>query len=312
MMRISLIIPLYNKEDTIRQTLDSVFKQIELPDEIIIVDDGSVDSSRELVRELNNPLIKLVCQTNQGVSAARNRGVEEAAFDWITFLDADDQWDREFLKEIRYLNSLFPEEKVLGTAYKFIYPSGRIEYAVLNHILFPAAQGVVENYFQVAAASHPPINSSAIAIKKEALLEVGGFPVGIKSGEDLITWTRLMLRHRLGYSTRPLGLYIFHPANEGASSIRETDHDPVGTEMLSLLPFAQKAGKVGYSLYLGRWLKSKGILLLEVGKNNHARKKFMQAFAYSGERYKLSVLLFISLMPPKVSKKLITKIYQPA
>ncbi|MDR7130546.1 glycosyltransferase involved in cell wall biosynthesis [Algoriphagus sp. 4150] len=310
-MKISLIIPLYNKEETILETLKSVFNQIEIPDEIIIVDDGSQDSSHELVEQLNNPLIKLVTQLNQGVSAARNRGVELASYEWVTFLDADDQWDLEFLKEIRYLHKLFPDEKVLATSYKFFYTSGRTEYAVINHIQFPETQGVVDNYFQVAATSHPPINSSAIAIQKNALIEVGGFPVGIKSGEDLITWTRLMLRHRLAYSTRPLGKYIFHAANEGASTIRETDNDPVGKEMLDLLPFALQAGKVGYSLYLGRWLKSKGILLLEVGKNSHARRKFIQSFAYSGERFKLVILFCITLLPAQISKKLISKIYQP-
>ncbi|UZD23049.1 glycosyltransferase [Algoriphagus halophytocola] len=310
-MMISLIIPLFNKEDTILKTLESVFDQIECPDEIIVVDDGSEDASRELVLKVNHPLIKLVSQPNQGVSAARNRGVQEAAFDWVTFLDADDQWDKEFLKEIRHLHSLFPEQEVLATSYKFFYPSGKTELAVLNHVRFKEKQGVVENYFEVAASSHPPINSSAIAIKKQALLDVGGFPVGIKSGEDLITWTRLMLRHQLAYSTRPLGKYIFHIANERASSIRETDNDPVGREMLDLLPFAQRAGKVGYSLYLGRWLKSKGILLLEVGKNKHARKKFIQSYAYSGERFKLTVLLGVSILPVPISKKLISKIYQP-
>ncbi|MFC5624632.1 glycosyltransferase family 2 protein [Algoriphagus winogradskyi] len=309
-MKISLIIPLFNKEDTILQTLNSVFNQIEKPDEVIVVDDGSQDSSRELVRQLSNPLIRLICQSNQGVSAARNRGVEEASYEWVTFLDADDQWDEEFLKEIRYLNRLFPKERVLATSYTFFYLSGKTETATINHIQFKENQGVVENYFQVAAASHPPINSSAIAIHKEALVKVGGFPVGIKSGEDLITWTRLMLRHQLAYSTRPLGKYIFHSANEGASTLRETDNDPVGREMLELLPFALQAGKVGYSLYLGRWLKNKGILLLEVGKNSHARRKLLQSYSYSGERFKLIILLGISILPVPISKKLISKIYQ--
>lgn len=311
-MKISLIIPLFNKESTIIHTLESVFNQLERPDEIIVVDDGSSDSSKDLVIALNHPLVKLISQPNLGVSAARNRGVEEASFEWVTFLDADDQWDEEFLKEIRVLNRLFPNEKVLATSYKFYYPSGRTELAILNHIRFKDTQGVVDNYFEVAAASHPPINSSAIAIQKQALREVGGFPVGIKSGEDLITWTRLMLRHQLAYSTRPLGKYIFHIANQGVTSIRETDHDPVGKEMLELLPLAQRVGKVGYSRYLGRWLKSKGILLLEVGKNSNARKKFLQAYPYSGERFKLIILLGISVLPVAFSKKIISKIYQPA
>ncbi|WP_192349199.1 glycosyltransferase family 2 protein [Algoriphagus sp. Y33] len=310
-MKVSLIIPLYNKEETILETLKSVFNQIERPDEIIIVDDGSQDSSCRLVERLNNPLIKLVCQSNQGVSAARNRGVELASYDWVTFLDADDQWDFEFLKEIRYLHSLFPDEKVLATSYKFVYPSGKIEYAKLNFINFSEDHGVVENYFEVAASSHPPINSSAIAIKKSELVEVGGFPVGIKSGEDLLTWTRLMVRHRLAYSQRPLGNYIYHTANAGAAVIRETDTDPIGREMLELLPLALKAGKVGYTLYLGRWYKSKGIILLELGKNTHARRKFIQAFSHSRERLKLIILLFVSLLPAKVSKKIILKIYKP-
>jgi glycosyltransferase involved in cell wall biosynthesis len=109
-MKISVIIPLYNSEKTIVETLNSVKNQSLLPYEIIIVNDGSTDQSREIVEEFamsNKDLnIVLVNKENGGVSSARNMGMRRANGDWIALLDSDDEWLPDKLKrQVEVINS---------------------------------------------------------------------------------------------------------------------------------------------------------------------------------------------------------------
>ena len=90
---ISVIIPLYNKEREIGDTLRSVLAQTLQPTEIVVVDDGSTDGSAGAVRAIASPLVKLVTQANAGVCAARNRAIAESTGDLIALLDADDTWE---------------------------------------------------------------------------------------------------------------------------------------------------------------------------------------------------------------------------
>lgn len=94
---ISVVIPLYNKEKQIKRTLQSVLTQTFQDFEIVIVNDGSTDNSVIEVEKLKDPRIRLVHQKNAGVSAARNKGIEEAKYELIAFLDADDEWQSEYL-----------------------------------------------------------------------------------------------------------------------------------------------------------------------------------------------------------------------
>ena len=89
---ISVVIPLYNKEASIAQSLKSVLSQEYDDFEVVIVDDGSTDGSVGVVEAINNPRIRLIKQENGGPSKARNTGVKNAKGEWILFLDADDEF----------------------------------------------------------------------------------------------------------------------------------------------------------------------------------------------------------------------------
>ena len=90
MIYFSVIIPLFNKAKTIQKTLESVLIQSYPHFEIIVVDDGSMDDGPEIVQSLDNPKIRLIRKENGGPGSARNRGIQEARYPWIVFLDADD------------------------------------------------------------------------------------------------------------------------------------------------------------------------------------------------------------------------------
>mgnify|MGYP003661299564 CR=1 FL=1 len=93
----SVIIPLYNKKHYVSRAIDSVLNQTFQDFEVIVVNDESTDGGVELVKEKYGEQVHLLNQKNQGVSVARNTGIEQAQFPYIAFLDADDYWHSDFL-----------------------------------------------------------------------------------------------------------------------------------------------------------------------------------------------------------------------
>lgn len=106
---ISVVIPLYNKERQIANTLHTVFAQTFTDYEIVIVDDGSTDRSAEIVAAMHDKRIRLIRQKNAGVSAARNRGISEARGEFIALLDADDEWKPDYLATQMHLAETYPQ-----------------------------------------------------------------------------------------------------------------------------------------------------------------------------------------------------------
>ena len=97
MLKVSVVIPTYNRVHLIKRALDSVIHQTLPPEEIILVDDGSTDNTSTFVKQ-NYPQVSLIFQENRGVSSARNAGIKLAGADWIALLDSDDEWHRNKLE----------------------------------------------------------------------------------------------------------------------------------------------------------------------------------------------------------------------
>lgn len=112
-MEVSVIIPCYNREKTIKRCIKSVINQTFAPHEIIIVDDGSNDRTVEFVRNINCDKIKLLKQNHRGAQAARNLGIVNATGNYIAFLDSDDEWDKDILAVFCDCLKNQKEEKVL-------------------------------------------------------------------------------------------------------------------------------------------------------------------------------------------------------
>jgi len=97
-MTLSVIVPLYNKERSVKRTLDSIVAQTYRDFEVIVVDDGSTDNGLQVVRGVGDPRVRIVCHANSGPGAARNLGAELACGEYLAFLDADDEWAPAFLR----------------------------------------------------------------------------------------------------------------------------------------------------------------------------------------------------------------------
>lgn len=202
-MKISVIIPLYNKSDLISLSLNSVINQIVTPDEIIIVNDGSTDNSVDIVKSImsENPSlnIKLIEQNNQGVSAARNTGVKYSSYDNLCFLDADDIWDENFIKKMLYLLNTYTDAVLYSLGHEIIKGDGRFPVKV-NHGCGNKFIGYVDDFFK-RSLKGCVAKSSKVCVKKDAFNKVGGFPEGVTAGEDLLVWIKLALIGRVACDT---------------------------------------------------------------------------------------------------------------
>ena len=216
--QISVVIPLYNKEAEIERTLLSVINQSLKPREIIVVDDGSTDSSADIVRQIIERYpehnIRLVSQTNAGVSAARNRGIEEATGEYIALLDGDDCYLTGYIAEVCRLMTYYPASDCFSTGFDIVNHDKRIAAPCPEHEgeINPAVEAMLGGY---------PIIPSTATIRRSTLQTVGGFPVSMRMGEDQWVWVRLM-QHGAKFCFSPMSLvrYSRTASNRSAAIYR--------------------------------------------------------------------------------------------
>jgi len=208
---VSVVIPLYNKESTIKRAINSVLSQTISNFELIIVDGNSTDASRSFVNSYNDSRIRIYDQIGSGVSAARNQGIHAASSKLIAFLDADDKWEPDFLETILSLQTQYPDAGLYGTAYS-VYSD---DFFIHNIVCKSAeSQRVFESYFKsYVDEGRPIIITSACASPKSVLLKIGGFPENIKIGEDHELFSRIALHFTVAYSPRICATYYIGSEN---------------------------------------------------------------------------------------------------
>ncbi|MBR5493697.1 MAG: glycosyltransferase family 2 protein [Alistipes sp.] len=206
----SIVIPLYNKQSAIVATLQSVLAQTYTNYEIIVVDDGSTDGSAEVAEAILQECTvygveckgKVIRKANGGVCSARNRGIQEAKYDYVALLDGDDLWDEHYLEEQVKLIQDFPEAKMWGVNYAFV-KNGNTQKCYQG--LGENYRGYVNNYF---STSHNDLFcSSSVVIKKDAFDIVGYFDENIAYSEDLDMWYRIILHYPVAFYDKVFAFY---------------------------------------------------------------------------------------------------------
>jgi glycosyltransferase involved in cell wall biosynthesis len=296
-VKISVVIPLYNKRSTILRAIQSVMNQTLLPHEIVIVNDGSGDGSEKLVEALSNPLVRLLHQSNNGVSAARNKGIACAKGDWIALLDADDEWNEDQLQQYQELVRKNTEAKLVATSYFLGNVSGVKIPIVLNRIDL-SDTGLLRNYFEVATYSSPPVFSSAVCLHKNSLLHIGGFPEGIASGEDLLTWARMAAKFPIAYSLNHGATFWQDEAHTyGQKPNRVPDpNDKVGGALKLLLINTNEPLRTQLKKYVAHWYKMRASIYLRLG-NRSASKEIFKSLRYNPSNHKLYFYFVVLLLP---------------
>lgn len=302
---ISVVIPLYNKEQQIAETLRSVLAQTFTDFEIVIVDDGSTDRSVEEVLRIRDPRIRLVRQKNAGVSAARNRGVEKARFNLVAFLDADDRWKPQYLQTQYELSQKYSQCDVFACNYELVHADGSIHPTIIRKLPFTGQDGLMDNYFEVASCSHPPICSISIMVRKTVLQHIGGFPIGIRSGEDLLTWATLACNYSIAYDRTPMACFYV----EGYALLDKPKRLPdpenkVGRELINL---SKKHSCPGLKRYISHWHKMRASVYMRLGMRKHCMAEALKALIFSPANVKLYIYIILVILPQNLKNALLSK-----
>lgn len=211
----SVVIPLYNKEREVARAVRSALAQTVAPREVVVVDDGSTDGGAALIEALaageGRGRVRLVRQTNGGVCAARNRGIAEARGSHIALLDADDAWRPGFLAEIAALAAEWPACGLYCTAFDIRSADGSLHPAPT-----PAERGIVGDFFAASAHRYVAIPSAAV-VPRRVFDRVGGFPEGMKLGEDQWMWIRIADRYPVCFSPAREAIYSREASNRSAA-----------------------------------------------------------------------------------------------
>lgn len=189
----SIIIPLYNKKEYIKSTIESVLKQSYTNYEIIVVDDGSTDKSPEIVKSIKDSRILLISKTNGGVSSARNYGIKRSKGDFICFLDSDDLWTEDYLVTLNRIITQNQEVNMICSAYGTFKADTQNDIRIKKLITLNTHQtGVkVDFFFYCLKEKRCIAFTSATCIKKQ-LIENHClyFDEQISMGEDIDYWIR--------------------------------------------------------------------------------------------------------------------------
>lgn len=202
----SIVIPLYNKEHFIGQTLQSVLAQTFADFEVIIVNDGSTDGGEAIVKQFDDSRIQYYLRENKGVAAARNFGITLASGNYVAFLDSDDYWYPDFLQTMhRNIGRFAPEHKVFTSA---------IEIETSRSV-FPAGYSIektgyceVVDFFD-ASSKEAVIWTSAAVFHKSVFEKSGVFDTNVKHAEDTDLWIRVGLDFKVVFDWKILARYVY-------------------------------------------------------------------------------------------------------
>jgi GT2 family glycosyltransferase len=197
---ISVILPVYNGERTIKETIDSVLNQTFLDFELIVINDGSQDSTLEVVSRIVDSRLKVFSYANAGLAATRNRGISHAIGEYISFIDADDFWTSDKLEAQFKALQANPQAAVAYSWTDWIDESGQFLRSG-GHITVSGdvyAKLLLRDFIE--SGSNP-------LIRKHALAEVGGFDESLAAVEDWDMWLRLAAHYEFVCVPSPQILY---------------------------------------------------------------------------------------------------------
>ncbi len=212
---ISVVIPAYNAETTIRRAIDSVLAQTTPPTEILVVDDGSPDGLARVVAAYG-PAVTLIQQTNSRSAAARNRGIDAATGDFVAFLDADDYWEPEKLHHQLSVLDKHPQVDVVAGRY-FCQTPGEDRCRNETRLGY-----LYDRPLRLAGSKAFLLGTlfwTGTVIVRRSVFENNRFVSGLEPAEDRDLWVRLAAAHTVWMDSRPLSTAVLEPGSISRASI---------------------------------------------------------------------------------------------
>jgi glycosyltransferase involved in cell wall biosynthesis len=198
-------VPAYNASATIRSTISSILTQTVQDTEVLVVDDGSADTTPDVVRGIEDPRIRLISKTNGGVSSARNAGIEAARARWVAFLDSDDLWLPEKLElQLAAVENGGPRAVQSGVYYV------DDELQVLS---VERCNRTRDGLLNVLRFQNMPAAPSTLLAERDMLVRLGGFDESLVILEDWDLMIKLSRKGGVLSIEQPLALYRVHSGN---------------------------------------------------------------------------------------------------
>lgn len=309
-MKLSVVMPLYNKAAFVLRAVQSVLAQTHQDLELIVVDDGSTDGSAQALAQLTDPRLTVLRQPNGGVAAARNRGIALANTDLVALLDADDWWAPDHLARLHGLVERFPQAVLYGAAFFFVDEQGRQRPVQLapQHVKQADGYALIPDLVADVLAWQLPFNSSSVLVRRATLLAVGGFPLGVRLGEDLLTWMRMSCVGEVALSVHPTSFYD-EPSLFQAQPLRPQLPDVVGPALAALAQ-AHPARAASLIRYKALWHRMRALMFLECGDSWQTMVDVMRAVKADKPTAKDLVCLALLPLPVAGRRAVLARIRQ--
>jgi glycosyltransferase involved in cell wall biosynthesis len=213
---VSAIIPVYNGEAFLRETIESVLSQTYRDIECIVIDDGSTDGTGEIARSFGDS-IRYVRKENGGVSSARNLGIEMASGEFVAFLDADDLWVPEKIEKQMAVFAARPDVGMVYSSVLFVDEKKKVLRKVENEF----GMGEVE---RILLLRTPVFLTMTALVRKDVLDKVGGFDDRLSTSADADMACRIALNFETVGIDEPLAMYRQH-SNQMHLNLAALEHD---------------------------------------------------------------------------------------
>ncbi len=209
MSMVSVIIPTYNRREFITIALNSVVAQTFQDYEIVVIDDGSTDGTREVLAPYQH-VVRYFYQENRGIAAARNRGIREAQGEYLAFLDSDDYWLPSKLERQIACFKANPHFGMVATRCSSITPQGT--FRKRNR---PGTSGwILQDLFTANF-----IRTSSAMVTRECLNTTGLFDESLPECEEYDLWLRIAAHYPIGFINEPLTVYTDNPRGVSTDSL---------------------------------------------------------------------------------------------
>ncbi|RUR35574.1 glycosyltransferase family 2 protein [Vreelandella populi] len=300
---VSVIIPVYNRAHLLHRSLDSVVAQTFKDIEILVIDDCSRDDPHSVIKEYNDSRIKYIRQKeNQGVAAARNRGLREAKGSFVAFLDDDDEWFPEKLsRQVELFLQSPPEVGLIYTGVETVMDEGHSE------IQLPTERG---NAYRILLVKNCIHGGSSTMMRRNIITNVGFFDENLLAIEDYDYWLRISRYYHFDFVEEPLVRYHDIRAISTNTDVRRSRNIQANLEARDQFYMKHQAQ-----------MKKEGVahLFLVQSANRHmashwndmksARRLALQAFFYAPTSRNTIVALATTLFSLKLVNKIKVMIY---
>lgn len=299
LVKVSAIIPAYNRRDYLPRAINSALAQTVPVAEIIVVDDGSTDGSAELVKSLYGSRVRVVQQANAGVAGARHRGIQEASGEWIAFLDSDDEWLPDRTGVLLQAAERVPEDVawVFGTLQLVTDKGDGLTLFEEHGLTLHESLHIFEDPLEIQYPYQFPMLQASF-IRRRVLVELDCFSEGLRSDDDLLASFQVAGHYKFAAIPAVVGKY-FRTSDLSASSVVVNGNfgpDYHRSRMLAFEGVIQSGRRQPWNREYAASVRSLCQVLARRG--NFVRSLAWQQFRYGGVTPKGVAFCFAAMLGP--------------